>query len=251
MGEDIRNCRDVEARLTPYVDGDSREDVRRAMDAHLAACPPCRDQAIAERGGRDLVREHRDMLRAAAPAALRARCAAQSRLPHGTSGAILRRWVPLSMAASLLLAAGAAIVFSVTNPIEALAAGLALDHMKCFRVCETDRPLDASAAESTWQQQEGWPIVVPPTEPAQHLELVNVRRCLSTDGLAAHLLYRWRGQPLSLYVLPREVAADRITDHFGLETAVWSADGRTYALVTPGHPEDFTTVVHYVRTHTR
>ena len=47
------------------------------------------------------------------------------------------------------------------------------------------------------------------------------------------------------------VAADRITDHFGLETAVWSADGRTYALVTPGHPEDFTTVVHYVRTHTR
>jgi hypothetical protein len=32
---------------------------------------------------------------------------------------------------------------------------------------------------------------------------------------------------------------------------VWTADGRTYALVTPGHPDDFQTVVHYVKTHAR
>jgi anti-sigma factor RsiW len=248
MAEDIRNCRDIEARLTPYVDGESGDEVRRAMDAHLAACPPCREHAAAERGGRDLIREHRTALRASAPAALRARCAAHAR-PR--SNAVLRRWVPLSLAASLLLAAAGAVVFSVTNPIEALAAGLALDHMKCFRVCDTDRPLDAAVAESTWRKAEGWPIVVPPSEAAQQLELVNVRRCLSTDGLAAHLLYRWQGQPLSVYVLPRAVNGDEVADRLGHQTAVWTADGRTYAVVATGHPQDFTDIVHYVRTHAR
>jgi len=248
MAEDIRNCRDVEARLTPYVDGESGDDVRRAMDAHLTACPPCREHAVAERGARDLIRDHRDTLRAPAPEALRARCAAHSRR---RSHAIVRRWVPLSLAASLLLAALGAIIFSVTNPVEALAAGLALDHMKCFRVCDTDHPMDASVVESTWRQAEGWSIVVPPSAPAEQLELVNVRRCLSTDGLAAHLLYRWHGQPLSLYVLPRAVEGDRVVEELGHQTAVWSESGRTYAVVTPGHPDDFTDLVHYVRTHAR
>jgi anti-sigma factor (TIGR02949 family) len=248
MAEDIRNCRDVEARLTPYVDGEAGADARRAMEAHLTACPPCRRHADAERGGRDALREHRETLRQTAPDALRARCAAH--VPR-SRGSAIRRWVPLSLAASLLLAAAGAIIFSVTNPIEALAAGFALDHMKCFRVCDTDHPIEASVAESTWRKTEGWPIVVPPSEPAEHLELVNVRRCLSTDGLAAHLLYRWHGQPLSLYVLPRPLDGDHIVDRLGHETAVWTEGGRTYAVVTPGHPEDFTNVVHYVRTHAR
>jgi anti-sigma factor RsiW len=248
MAEDIRNCRDVEARLTPYVDGEGGDEARRAMEAHLAACPPCRDQVVAERDARELIREHRDALRAHAPAALRARCAAHVR-PR--SAGVLRRWVPLSLAASLLLATAGAVIFSITNPIDALAAGFALDHMKCFRVCDTDHPLDASVAESTWQQEEGWPIVVPPSDASEQLELVNVRRCLSTDGLAAHLLYRWHGRPLSLYVLPRNIDGEHIVDRLGHETAVWTTGGRTYAVVSPGHPDGFTTVVHYVKTHAR
>jgi anti-sigma factor RsiW len=249
MAEEIRNCRDVEERLTPYVDGEAADDVRRVMDAHLTACPPCREHAAAERGGRELLREHRAMLRAPAPTTLRHRCSAHA--PRHSTARMLRRWVPLSLAASLLLAAAGAAIFSITNPTEALAAGFALDHMKCFRVCDTDHPLDASVAESMWQKAEGWPIVVPPSEPAEGLELVNLRRCLSTDGLAAHFLYRWRGEPLSLYVLPRAIDGDRVVDGLGHETAVWTADGRTYALVTPGHPDDFQTVVHYVKTHAR
>lgn len=249
MADEIRNCRDVEERLTPYVDGESREDVRREIDAHLTACPPCRVQADTERGGRELIRDHRDALRVAAPSTLRARCAAHA---HPRSGSrVLRRWVPLSLAASLLLAAAGVTIFSIANPTTALAAGFALDHMKCFRVCDTDHRLDASVAESKWQRAEGWSIVVPPSAEDEQLELVNLRRCLSTDGLAAHLLYRWHGQPLSLYVLPRAVDGDRVIDGLGHETAVWTAAGRTYALVTPGHPEDFDTVVHYVRTHAR
>jgi anti-sigma factor RsiW len=248
MAEDIRTCRDVEARLTPYVDGESSEDVRRAMDAHLTACPPCREDAAAERSGRELIREHREMLRAAAPDALRARCAAHV---QPRTRAIVRRWVPLSLAATLLLAAAGATIFSVTSPVEALAAGLALDHMKCFRVCDTDHPMDASTVESAWEKREGWSIVVPRSEPAQQLELVNVRRCLSTDGLAAHLLYRWRGQPLSLFVLPHAFDGEHVVEELGHQTAVWTDGGRTYAVVAPGRPDDFNDVVHYVKTHAR
>jgi anti-sigma factor (TIGR02949 family) len=248
MGDEIRNCRDVETRLTPYVDGESGADDARAIDGHLAACPPCRHEAEAERGGRDLVRSHREELRAAAPERLRARCLAQA-APSRT--ATLRRWVPLSLAASLLVAAAGAIIFNITRPIEALAAGLALDHVKCFHFCDIDHTIDAAAAQARWQQKEGWAIVVPPAETTEDLQLVDVRRCISTDGLAAHLLYRWRGQPLSVYVMPNATEGEALVEPMGYETAVWSDAGRTYAVVTPGHPQAFDQVVRYVRAHAR
>src|SRR5688500_4232386 len=142
MADEIKNCRDLEEHLAPYVDGEETSAARRAVETHLAACPPCRDHAVAERAARDLVAEHRAELRVAAPDALRARCArlresyggqaeaaAGSRLPasgfplpashlrQGYGGqarfapSVLRRWVPLSLAASLVLAVAGVFVF--------------------------------------------------------------------------------------------------------------------------------------------
>ena len=48
MADDIRTCGDLDERLAPYVDGEAAPDSRRAVDAHLAACPECRTQADAE-----------------------------------------------------------------------------------------------------------------------------------------------------------------------------------------------------------
>ena len=67
-----------------------------------------------------------------------------------------------------------------------------------------------------------------------------MRRCISTEGLTAHLMYRWRGQPLSVYVLNRAhagigpVAAGRRTP--GQEAVMWSKGDRTYAVVARGQP---------------
>ena len=55
--------------------------------------------------------------------------------------------------------------------------------------------------------------------------------------MAAHLVYRHHGQPLSVFMLPqlarpgRSGNAAEMVDVLGHEAAVWSQDGRTFVLV--------------------
>ena len=275
MGDQMFNCRDVEERLAPFVDGSEAPDARRAIEAHLQRCPPCREHAEHERAAAELLHANRATLCEKAPGTLRARCACQSPgasrdQPAGqtqpdagswTLGAgswklaagswNLRRWVPLSLAASLLLAVAVVFVVSLNDRVEALATGLALDHAKCFRIGDSQHPADAAAVEQAWARDRGWPIRVAHSDTAEQLELVCVRRCISMDGLTAHVMYRWRGEPLSVYVLPHTVAESRLVDAIGHETAIWSDAGRTYAVMADGHPPDFDHIVSYVKDHTR
>jgi anti-sigma factor RsiW len=252
MADDIRSCRDLDEHFAPYVDGEQTPAARRLVDTHLAACPPCRDRAAAERSARDLLVEHRDRLRAAAPPGLHARCIALRSAAAGRSAVSrVRRWVPLSLAATLVLAVAGVFLFGLNNRVEALAASLALDHTKCFKVEGTATRVDAPAAERRWQEAQGWPIVVPPTEAAQQLKLVDVRRCFTTDGRSAHMMYTWRGAPLSLYVLPDDIGRDRVIEKMGHEAVIWCANRRTYAVVVAGHPRDLTPIVDYMKSHAR
>jgi hypothetical protein len=158
--------------------------------------------------------------------------------------------MPLSLAATLLLAVATVFLFGLNQRVEALAAGLTLDHVKCFKVSALAAAVDAHDAGTSWQRSQGWPLRVAATAPAEELRLVDVRRCMSSEGRVAHLMYLWRGHPLSVYVLPRAFGRDRILDSMGHETAIWSANGRTYAVLATGHPEDFDHIVGYVKTHT-
>ena len=163
---------------------------------------------------------------------------------------MIRRWVPLSLAATLVLAVAGVFVFGLNDRVEALAASLALDHVKCFKV--TDRPSPSpSLAAHDWQQDQGWPIVIPQSEPAQQLTLVDVRRCFTTDGRSAHMMYTWHGAPLSLYVLPEDVGRDSVVDKMGHQAVIWCANRRTYAIVADGHPQDLSRVVEYLKAHAR
>jgi anti-sigma factor (TIGR02949 family) len=274
MAEDIRNCRDVDAHLAPYVDGEAPPATRHSIDAHLSACPSCRDHAEAETSARDLVQSRRDTLGAHAPDSLRARCEAlshQSSIQSSIQSAIdnpnrqssirqpavfsrqsaIRRWVPLSLAATLVLAVAGVFLFGLNDRVEALAGSLAVDHVKCFKVEGTDRQPTAAHAEEAWQKNQGWPIVVPETAPSEELKLVDVRRCFTTDGRSAHMMYMWRGAPLSLYVLPENVGRDRVVDKMGHEAVIWCANSRTYAVVAEGHPQDITRIVDYMKAHAR
>src|SRR5438874_10793586 len=85
MADEIRTCRDLDERLTPYVDGEDPPASRRAVDQHLSACPPCQEAARDESSARELVRSHREALCAHAPETLRARCADSFRLPASGS----------------------------------------------------------------------------------------------------------------------------------------------------------------------
>ena len=106
MADEIKTCRELDEHLAPYVDGEEPPAARRSVESHLAACPPCLEHAEAETAARKLVRDHREDLRVGAPPELRARCAALESLVarrHSTMST-LRRWVLLSLAATLVLA---------------------------------------------------------------------------------------------------------------------------------------------------
>jgi anti-sigma factor RsiW len=245
MADDIRRCGDLDERLAAYVDGEDTQDARQQVGAHLSGCPPCRDAARDEAAARDLVREHRSELAGHAPESLRARCArlstpdAQRPTPNA-----LRRWIPLSVAATLVLAVAGVFLFGLNDRVEALASSLAVDHTKCFKVYGTATDADASSSERSWEHDQGWAIVVPQTEPAQQLKLVHVRRCFTTEGRSAHMMYTWRGEPLSVYVLQGDDGRERVFHNkLGMQAIVWCANQRTYALVASDTSRDLTPMV--------
>jgi Putative zinc-finger len=270
MSDDIRNCGDLDERLTPYVDGESPAETRRSVSAHLAKCPPCRNAADAETAARTIVHEHKDGLKSRAPESLRDRCAAllpQSSIADtrqspirrspidqspikssiATRQSAVRRWLPLSLAATLVLAVGGVFLFGLNDRVEALAASLAIDHVKCFKTTKPGATVDPSVAAARWQHDQGWPITVPQTDASRDLRLVSVRRCYSTDGRAAHLMYTWHGAPLSVYVLQGGDSPERVLDKMGREACIWCANRRTYAVVADGHPEDLPQIVAYMK----
>ena len=258
MADDIKNCRDLEEHLAPYVDGEENPAARRSVETHLAGCPPCHELAEAERSARDVIHAHRNVLQAAAPAELRARCAKAAsgfQLPASSFRRnVLRRWAPLSLAATLVLAVAGVFVLGLNSRVEALAASLAIDHVKCFKVSGTPSHSEPAVAERDWQQDQGWPIVVPPTEPALQLKLIDVRRCFSSDGRAAHLMYTCRGVPLSVYVIQEpdgNAGRDRVVEKLGQEAVIWCANRRTYAVVGEARQKDLSQVVEYMKAHVR
>ena len=259
MADEIRNCGELDERLTPYVDGEAAPAARRAVAGHLAACPPCQQHADAEVAARDLLHKQRAALTARAPESLRVQCAAlqssigirqSARLRQGFGAQAIRRWAPLSLAATIVLAVAGVFVFGLNDRVEALAASLAVDHVKCFKVSGGGH-VDAPAAEKTWLADQGWAVVVPPASPAEQLTLVHVRRCFSTDGRAAHMMYSWRGAPVSLYVLPENIGRDQVVQKVGQQAVIWCANNRTYAVVAEGQPKDLTPIVTYMKAHVR
>jgi anti-sigma factor RsiW len=251
-------CRELEPLFASYVDGEAAPDERAELDAHLTGCSPCRDRLAGERTARDVLHAHRARLRAVAPDLLRARCAASATVRPGAARALLsERWVPLSLAATLVIAVGWVFLFGINDRVQALAAQLALDHVKCFQFPPSHVPADAAAASREWAQAQGWGIVVPASTGIEQLQLIGLRRCLSTHGGVAHVMYRWHGAPLSVYVINRNVngvadgeAATEEIAKLGEEAVIWSTADRTYAVVARGQPAELRRVAAYVRQYT-
>jgi anti-sigma factor RsiW len=246
-------CKEIEPLFAAYVDDEAAPADRTVVSAHLQACPPCRDRVASERAARDVLRARGVGLRPCASEALRTRCAAHR--PAAVSGGLLgrRTWMPLSAAAVLVLAAAGVFIFGVGEGVEAFATQLAADHIACFQF-PPDRTVEAAVLERNWSSAQGWPLRVPPSSGDQQLELLGARRCRSSAGRVAHVMYRWRGQPLSMFVLNSRVDAapeaasqfDSI-DKLGAQTVIWSKRGRTYALVARAPTPDLLHVAGYIR----
>ena len=132
----------------------------------------------------------------------------------------------------------AVFFIELNGSVEALATQLALDHSSASSSRRhTPRSIPSSRA-GAGRRPTGWLISVPTSAPVEQLELLDVRRCMSTQGASAHIMYKWRGQPLSVYVLNSVPKSDRTSSgssrRLGQEAVIWSDAGRTYAVVGAG-----------------
>ena len=250
----MSKCQDLEPLLARYVDGEAPPVDRAAVDAHLNRCPPCRDRVAGERVVREVIVARRSVLRGCASEHLRARCSAHA-TPVRSLARAARTWVPLSLAATLVLAVAGAFMLGLNNPVEAIAAQLTLDHLMCFQFApERGGHADAGEAGRAWSATHGWTLQIPPSSATAQLELLGVRRCGMSGKQAAHVLYKWRGQPLSVFVVPHRLRpnqANEIVEKFGHEAVVWSAGERTYVVLARGRPSELEPVVGYVQTNAR
>jgi anti-sigma factor RsiW len=243
--------------FAPYVDGAAEPDQRAAVDAHLTRCPPCRDRVSMERAAHEVVCARRETLRGHASHELKHRCAARrgAAAPPAKRGFIRTTLVPLSLAASVLLVATVLFAF-FGRSVEVLAAQLAADHIKCFQFSSSSPAhADAQLLSREWVNTRGWSIHIPPSARDYGLELVGLRRCGSTDGITAHMMYKWRGAPLSVYVLNSESrhapGHEEFVDTLGERAVIWKQEGRTYAVVADASRSELEPVIRYVKAQAR
>jgi anti-sigma factor RsiW len=231
----MNDCRRTAGQVTPYVDGALPEDKRADVARHLDACPPCRRGAEHERGGRTVLRECAERLKAEPlPPGLRSRCESLAR-EHAQRPRVswVRLLLPLTSIAVLVIVAGVIVFSLATRQSDALlAAQLTVDHVKCFKVFEPDGPTIAATVEHDLDANYGWDMHVPPSSP--DATLLGGRRCLYADGSMPHVMYRGKGnEPISLFRLEGVTRRPATLTSMGHQSRIWSRGGHTYVLVTP------------------
>ena len=257
----MKNCHDVDLTMTPYVDGEVSADEAAAVEAHLAECSPCRERAQVETAMKRVVQARATAIGEHAPDALRARCVAavpetskegETVAVGGLSAFRLGRqrlagWVPLSMAATVLLAVAAVFVLGQNQQLEAaFAAQLAIDHERCFSdVDDLTEGFDARQAERALASAYDLNVAMPPE--SADFDVLDVRQCLYDEGEMAHVLCAWRGQPMSLFVVPGRSTREQLLEVVGHDALTWSGAGDAYVLVADRSQGEIEQVSEYVR----
>lgn len=227
------NCRDVKARLTPFVDDEMAAPEAAEVTAHITACPECRRLAHLERMGRHALQNCAPRLIAQMQASAALRASVRRGVPPRR--AVRVRWVAASAIATVIVAVGLVAVAGVIRPIPVFAAQATLDHLKCLRLGPSASSSNAPELEREWRDWQGWDLHVPTGQQGAGLRLLGYRRCVVTEGRMAHLLYERRGQIVSLFVLPGgpDVGHAEL-EILGQDAVLWTSHGLTYALVGRG-----------------
>jgi len=249
----MTDCDRIDSLVTPYVDGDISPANAVVVHQHLQHCRACYGRVQAEQAVEALMRARRQTLAGIAPpAALRARCAALVGSREPTAGAPLWRahWPSVVLAASLVLAVAGAGLYQLTvHSTRVMAAELTADHVKCFRVINSALGThhDASMVEGSMASYFAWQMRLPEHPERVDLELVGARPCLYPEGLAAHIMYRHHGHPVSLFMLPQGARSDERIDVMGHRAAIWSVGTRTFVLIADEPRAEVERVISFVQ----
>ena len=274
----MSNCTSIDPLVTPYVDGELPAGERQHVDDHMRTCPPCRARVAAEEAARQLVHARKAVLTAPrAPGSLREQCALfaraglKTRATPGTptttpdtptvvaqvfrpaSGARRGAWrsavLPLALAASLVAVVGGAFLYRATDSSNRLmAAQLTADHVKCFGIDDLLGTHDSPAVvETSMLSGFDWHMHVPDDLEHSGLDLVGSRPCLYARGKVAHLMYRYQGRPVSIFMLPRSARADDLVEVFGHEAVIWSVGDRSFVLIARGSRDEVARMASFVK----
>ena len=235
------DCRSVDPLLTPFVDAELTPDRQQTVLDHLRVCARCYSRVEAERSVRQVLGARRDALCAqAAPPELAERCASLAAPLYvddaGMTTAPGLRSVPWALAAALVvMVAGAGTYVLTRNSVRVMAAELAADHMKCFVMNTLLGTQHTHADVEQWMAASfGWEADLPDSMERAGLELVGARTCLYGEGRVAHVMYKYQGRPVSVFMLPGTERPQDLIGVMGYEEAVWPADGHTFVLVADG-----------------
>lgn len=258
----MSDCRQIVESLPAFVDDLLEPQERQRIEHHLAGCATCRCLAADERGGRHLVRQRSARLLAEPlPPGLRVRCealAAARKNSFGRAGTYGPWWrarlVPVMLTAVVMIFTASAFLSLATRRSDAvLAAQLTADHSKCFKLLASrdGASADARSIEHMLSQQYGWNVRVPSSSPQDDIQLIGARRCLYGDGLVPHVMYRVRGQDVSLFVLPgKEREPDDLVT-LGHRSQIWSKEGSTFVLVSAADAGGLERAAQYVKREAR
>jgi anti-sigma factor RsiW len=225
-------CAELEPLLTAFADDEIADADRARVAGHLAGCAACARRVDAERAARELIRSRRGALTAeAAPAGLGARAAALAfERPRFRTSSL--RWLLAAAAVLVLVAAGLRIATGWSTVV--LAAQLTADHAKCHWLDGDRHTRDASTVRAILASQYGLDAPVPPGSSDGRLRLVGGRRCLTGEGRDMHILYRYDGQRVSLFLVPHDERRPQALDVLGAHTVMWPRPNGTYVLVADG-----------------
>lgn len=245
----MSDCRRTAERLASYVDDMLPASDRAEVERHLGVCEPCRRAAAREQGARTVLRDCATRLRnEAAPPGLRSRCEALAKgAAPSRAGWWRARLAPaLITAVVIVFAFSAVFAFATRQSDTLLAAQLTADHLKCFHMSSPVLAGTAAQVESALASRYGWNVHIPPSSPADGVELVGARRCLYADGAIPHVLYRVHGQDVSLYMLEGVSRSAAEVVALGHESRIWSRGHTTYVLVLPAREPELASAARYV-----
>lgn len=252
----MSDCQRITNLMTPYVDDVLDGTSRDGVDRHVASCPPCRARLVSERSARAALRRCAAALAPPLPPGLQSRCEAlvHDAVPErpASTRTTWQRLRPLGISAAVVAGAVVILLLATSQSNAVLAAQLAADHAKCFRIFP---PADRAGIGKQQAEDElaanGWKMRVPASSSSNDLKLLGVRGCLTAAGAIPHVLYESNGKPLSLFKLDGARRAETL-QIMGKQCRIWQRDNCTFVLVAEGDAgPDLSRVARYVEQEAR
>ena len=239
------NCREFDARLHAFVDGELDAAPMADAEAHVSTCPDCHGRADGERRFRQLLRRQP---RETAPPEFRARMLALAR--REGSRKRVRAWLGTpALAAAVLLLAFVFMARSLpTGDREPELVGSLVD--KHLAYAQLEGPAEFSSTErpavAAWfRQRTGLRVPVPDLSPAG-IQLVGARIAAADQHKVAYLLYEKGHVLMSVFMVPNvdrraPLAGKSMSfrgqeyvakDRQGLRTVSWRDGETVFSLVS-------------------